>query len=210
VLRPEDAMARPVQSTLVPSNNVLLKVTVPKRTGRKRKIGSNEPFADAPVSEVTDPTRQTAKDLLRSLSDNPSNYKIEPVGRVERTHVFRGLLMTLVFIRQAHAHLIIGMPDFVYSTTASPFANRFKDQILSFDCESPGQRLVPDSVLTIHSRQNEAIRPRHEQRCSPKYRSYPASLLQPRRCPIPLRVSTSLKAPKSKSLTPPATAKTQP
>lgn len=26
-----------------------------------------------------------------------------------------------------------GMPDFVFSTAASPFTNRFRDQILSFD-----------------------------------------------------------------------------
>lgn len=91
VLRPEDAMARSVQSTRIQSNNVLLKVTVPKRTGRKRKRGSNEPFADAPDSEASEPPRRrTAKDLLRSMSDNPSKYQIEPVGRVERTHVFRG------------------------------------------------------------------------------------------------------------------------
>lgn len=27
----------------------------------------------------------------------------------------------------------LGIPDFVSSTTASPFTNRFRDQILSFD-----------------------------------------------------------------------------
>ncbi|CAI7605791.1 unnamed protein product [Penicillium discolor] len=122
VLRPEDAMARSVQSTSVQSNNVLLKVTVPKRTGRKRKRGSNEPFADAPDSEASEPApRRTAKDLLRSMSDNPSKYQIEPVGRVERTHVFRGI------------------PDFVYSTTASSFTNRFRDQILPFDFDKMKQ-----------------------------------------------------------------------
>lgn len=122
VLRPEDAMARSVQSTSIQSNNVLLKVTVPKRTGRKRKRGSNEPFADAPDSEASEPApRRTAKDLLRSMSDNPSKYQIEPVGRVERTHVFRGI------------------PDFVYSTTASSFTNRFRDQILPFDFDKMKQ-----------------------------------------------------------------------
>lgn len=28
-----------------------------------------------------------------------------------------------------------GMPDFVYSTTGSAFTNRFREQILSFDCK---------------------------------------------------------------------------
>lgn len=91
ILRPEDALARPVQSTSSPSNNVLLKVTVPKRTGRKRKRGSDEPFTEAPDAVPTEPPqRRNAKDLLRSLRDNPSTYQIQPVGRVERTHVFRG------------------------------------------------------------------------------------------------------------------------
>jgi general transcription factor 3C polypeptide 5 (transcription factor C subunit 1) len=91
VLRPDDAMARPVQSTSSVSNNVLVKVTVPKRTGRKRKKGSDEPFMDAPEPEDTESRpRRSAKDLMRSLSDNPSAYHVEPVGKIQRTHVFRG------------------------------------------------------------------------------------------------------------------------
>lgn len=97
-------MARAVQSTSVQSNNVLLKVTVPKRTGRKRKRGSNEPFTDETKSDANEPPpRRTAKDLLRSLSDNASNYQIEIVGRVERTHVFRGTFATLFLI---YCHLL--------------------------------------------------------------------------------------------------------
>jgi general transcription factor 3C polypeptide 5 (transcription factor C subunit 1) len=30
------------------------------------------------------------------------------------------------------------MPDFVYSTTASSFTNRFREQILPYDCKKPG------------------------------------------------------------------------
>lgn len=91
ILRPEDALARPIQSTSCPSNNVLLKVTVPKRTGRKRQRGSDEPFTDTAPEDASEPhRRRTAKDLLRSLQDNASKYQIEPVGRVERTHFFRG------------------------------------------------------------------------------------------------------------------------
>jgi general transcription factor 3C polypeptide 5 (transcription factor C subunit 1) len=105
-------MARAVQSTSVPSNNVLLKVTVPKRTGRKRKIGSNEPFTDASEAEETQPSRRTAKDLLRSLSDNPSNYQIEPVGRVECTHVFRGMPTTVSLIYSIHLMLATRNPGF--------------------------------------------------------------------------------------------------
>ncbi|KAJ2901681.1 transcription factor tau subunit sfc1 [Zalerion maritima] len=37
---------RPTMSSNVPTNNVLIKVTVPKRTGRRRKKGSNGPWMD--------------------------------------------------------------------------------------------------------------------------------------------------------------------
>ncbi|PKY03793.1 RNA polymerase III transcription factor IIIC subunit [Aspergillus campestris IBT 28561] len=113
-LRPEDAMCRPLRSTNTVSNNVVLKVTVPKRTGRKRKRGSDEPF----THDVSEPQqRRTAQQLLRSLQDNAGRYEVEPVGMVNRTHVFRG------------------MPDFVYSTAGSSFSNRFREEILSFDVE---------------------------------------------------------------------------
>ncbi|KAL2811001.1 RNA polymerase III transcription factor IIIC subunit-domain-containing protein [Aspergillus granulosus] len=117
LLRPEDAMSRPVQSISTPSNNILLKVTVPKRTGRKRKRGSNEPFVEdsARADPGSAPPRYTARELLRTLRDNEGKYQVTPVGLVERTHIFRG------------------MPDFVFSTTNSPFINRFRDTILPFD-----------------------------------------------------------------------------
>ncbi|KAJ5980933.1 hypothetical protein N7481_008231 [Penicillium waksmanii] len=115
-LRPDDPLSRPLKSTSTVSNNVLLKVTVPKRTGRKRKRGSNEPFQDAPVETISESVpRSTAKDLLRSLRDNESKYQTKPVGKVERTHVFRG------------------MPDFVYSTVNSSFTNKFRETILPYD-----------------------------------------------------------------------------
>ncbi|KAJ5182485.1 RNA polymerase III transcription factor subunit [Penicillium capsulatum] len=118
ILRPEDAMARPIQSTSSQSNNILLKVTVPKRTGRKRKRGSDEPFTDAtPDSASGPPKRRPAKDLLRSLRDNATSYTIQPVGKIERTHVFRG------------------MPDFVSSTANSAFSNRFREMILPYELD---------------------------------------------------------------------------
>ncbi|KAL4955407.1 RNA polymerase III transcription factor IIIC subunit-domain-containing protein [Aspergillus filifer] len=116
VLRPDDAMARPLQSTSSPSHNILLQVTVPKRTGRKRKRGSNDPFTHDPDAPVQDgPPRPTARQLLEILRGNVGKYQVEPVGLVERTHVFRGI------------------PDFVFSTTNSRFVSRFREQILPFD-----------------------------------------------------------------------------
>ena len=151
-----------VQSTLIPSNNVLLKLTIPKRTGRKRKMGSNEPFTDAPELEATEPTRRNAKDLFRSLSDNPSKYTIEPVGRVERTHVFQGLFITYILIHQVHANFIIGMPGFVYSTTTSSFANRFKYQIILYDYKSRRKKPTPRISAIVFQGCAQALIPRLE------------------------------------------------
>ncbi len=84
-------MSRPLASTSTASNNILLKITVPKRTGRKRKRGSSEPYMN---NSVIDPsavvTPRDARNLLRRLRDNIGRYEVEAVGRVERTHVFRG------------------------------------------------------------------------------------------------------------------------
>lgn len=39
-----------------------------------------------------DPSSQrSARDLQRSLQDNVGRYQVEPVGMVNRTHVFRGV-----------------------------------------------------------------------------------------------------------------------
>ncbi|KAL1963958.1 hypothetical protein VTN77DRAFT_7633 [Rasamsonia byssochlamydoides] len=113
-LRPEDPLSRPLQSTCSPSNNILLRVTVPKWTGRKRKRGSDEPFT-GPAEPAAE--RRDAKTRLRTLRDNVGKYTIEPVGRVERTHVFRGI------------------PDIVFSTVSSPFTQKFREHILPFDFE---------------------------------------------------------------------------
>ncbi|KAJ5114034.1 tau 95 subunit of transcription factor TFIIIC [Penicillium angulare] len=146
-LRPEDAMSRPLLSISNPTNNVLLKVTVPKRTGRKRKRGSNEPFTDAAPTEAAVPERPTSKDLLRSLQDNPSKYQIEAIGKIQRTHVFRG------------------MPDFVYSTSNSAFTQKFRDHIFpykldkmkEFDLDMSKGSLNSADIIPPPSLSNEQI-----------------------------------------------------
>jgi general transcription factor 3C polypeptide 5 (transcription factor C subunit 1) len=94
ILRPEDAMARPMRSTSSAANNILVKVTVPKRTARKRKRGLDEPFTNSSPAGETGPERRTAGDVLQSLRDNVGRYQVEPVGLVQRSHVFRGLYST--------------------------------------------------------------------------------------------------------------------
>lgn len=97
-LRPDDPFAKRLLSTPVRTNNVLLKVTVPKRTGRKRRRGSSGPFlpflpphAIAPSSNALCDAHAyvDAPTIYRSLQDNASTYKVTLAGVVDETHRFR-------------------------------------------------------------------------------------------------------------------------
>ncbi|RFU35212.1 hypothetical protein B7463_g1097, partial [Scytalidium lignicola] len=128
-LRYNDPMCAPVLSHNAPTSNLLLKITVPKRTGRKRKRGTQDPFdihsgnataisASDSMSEETSRLRthsrldQPAK-ILRSLKDNVGRYKIEPVAEIERTHRFRALA------------------DFTQSAAHGPFMGNFRETVLT-------------------------------------------------------------------------------
>ncbi|KAF2171083.1 hypothetical protein M409DRAFT_51304 [Zasmidium cellare ATCC 36951] len=119
-LRPNDPLAKKIPSTGVETRNVLVKVTVPKRTGRKRKRGSDEPYAVPDRPEQQD-NSITAPRLIRRLRDNEANYSITPVGMLRETHRFRMLPdfqlrnTELPIMRQIRDYAMV--PDF----------NRFKD-----------------------------------------------------------------------------------
>ena len=110
--QPGDPTSREVVSYNKRTNSVLLKVTVPKRTGRKRKRGSSDEFTeDSSVISA----RKDSSYLLQSLTDNSHRYHAEIVGSIQSTHVWRT------------------MPDFVYSSKGSTFLNEVKTKILSKD-----------------------------------------------------------------------------
>lgn len=89
-LRPDDPLAKKMLSRAIETRDVLIKVTVPKRTGRKRKRGSNEPFSNN-KGESAHVAPTTASDLVQRLRDRSGSYKIEPVGLLSETHRFRGM-----------------------------------------------------------------------------------------------------------------------
>lgn len=108
------------------SHNVLFKVTVPKRTGRKRKRGSNEPWQgelDQPALSArpesgnlrSEARLDEPRALRRKLQDNVGRYGAEAVGVIKHTHRYRG------------------MADFNYSMKNNDFMNDFTDKILSGD-----------------------------------------------------------------------------
>ena len=91
-------MSKPLKSVNVRTNNVLLKVTVPKRTGLKRKRGSQGPYyesleEDGSASQSVlqpAPLVKASQYLLRSMRDCPKDYQVQPVGTISNTHRFRG------------------------------------------------------------------------------------------------------------------------
>jgi len=109
---PEDPASRPIVSYNNQTNNLLLKVIVPKRTGRKRKRGSKDEFTPD-TAEIS--AKKDAELLLRSLKDNPHRYHAEVVGSIQSAHVWRS------------------MPDFGYSSRGSTFLNEVKSKIVAQD-----------------------------------------------------------------------------
>jgi general transcription factor 3C polypeptide 5 (transcription factor C subunit 1) len=73
-LRFQDPACPPILSQNATTENILLKITVPKRTGRRRKKGSQEPFTDrgGPVSP-------TARDVKGSQSSQNLPLPDEPI-----------------------------------------------------------------------------------------------------------------------------------
>ncbi|OCK79740.1 hypothetical protein K432DRAFT_426275 [Lepidopterella palustris CBS 459.81] len=145
-LRPDDPLAKRVISTSVKTNNMLLKITVPRRTGRKRKRGSSGPFLaqsefhqngalNKRSSSTPDGPFVDAKVIFRSVRDNEKNYQVESVSFIKETHRFRGL------------------PDFQYATSQNPLTQAIRDYLIPLDYEKlkafplntkPGINLHPD------------------------------------------------------------------
>ncbi|KUJ06699.1 uncharacterized protein LY89DRAFT_632534 [Mollisia scopiformis] len=121
-LRHDDPMCTPILSQNSPTNNVLLKITVPKRIGRKRKRGSQDPHHDGWIPLEDDvPTSATSEivhsysgkdkpaSLLRKLQDTQGKYTVEVAGEVTQSHRYRGL------------------SDFHHSTSQTEFMPKFRN-----------------------------------------------------------------------------------
>ncbi|KAL2025081.1 hypothetical protein VTK56DRAFT_83 [Thermocarpiscus australiensis] len=126
-LRYDNPTARPLTSHNALAHNVVLKVTVPRRTGRKRKRGTDGPWegdveqpaggSDSLASpEVLSRDRlDTPRVIRRKLQDNVGKYTVEPVGVVNNTHRYRALA------------------DFQYALGESKFMRKFVEKVLPGD-----------------------------------------------------------------------------
>ncbi|KAI2609267.1 hypothetical protein GGR54DRAFT_618412 [Hypoxylon sp. NC1633] len=170
--RPENPTSKPIVSHNTATNNVLLKITVPKRTGRKRKRGTDDPFTGVgDVAKATDVTSNVdqissvgrhdmPKSILRKMQDNVDDYLVEAVGSVKNTHRYRGLA------------------DFQFANTSPSFLSNAAEHLLPMKVSklreirfapgvaaSPGQEIIPpphftDKVLgfNYHYEQNPNIK----------------------------------------------------
>lgn len=106
-LRHHDPLCAPILSQNTPTTNVLIKVTVPKRTGRKRKRGSQLSYSGVLTNSVMDRAttgaqsdsvrsqgrRDDANELMSMLRDNVDKYTVEAVANIQSTHRYRGALL---------------------------------------------------------------------------------------------------------------------
>ena len=145
--------------------NVLLRVTVPKRTGRKRKRGSNDPFEyqgegrevldeDAEDAPIAPPL--TAEQLRRRLIDNTDAYTVQPVATIKQTHRFRAL------------------PDFQLQAGSQPVMDQIGKSLVNPTCESP---VISDLLRKTdkNSVEYQELPPRHDSWPTSKRRAYCAS-----------------------------------
>ncbi|KAK4155472.1 transcription factor tau subunit sfc1 [Chaetomidium leptoderma] len=125
-LRYDNPSARPLTSHNALTHNVVVKVTVPKRTGRKRRRGTDGPWegdVEQPAGEdsfispevLSRDRRDTPRVIRRRLQDNVGNYTVEPIGVINNTHRYRGLA------------------DFQYALGESKFMKKFVEKVLPGD-----------------------------------------------------------------------------
>ena len=134
-------MNRPISGKTLRTNDLLFKIEVPKRTGRKRKRGSDGPFrhvnGDESPPTASKPSWKEAcansQLLSRSLQDNPESYKFEAIASIPRTVRYRGIVRARSpphFI-PSPADIWSGLADFQYSSVKSPFTKLLTSTVLS-------------------------------------------------------------------------------
>ena len=126
-LRPNDPFAKKLTGRQVRVSNLLLRVTLPARTGRKRKRGSGDPFTlTGNPSDLGDDVLQTppvepplnCQTMLQRLKDSQGGYRIQPLGALNETHRFRAL------------------PDFQMSASDIPVMRNIANHLLQPTCKT--------------------------------------------------------------------------
>ena len=194
-LKPGNRESAPIKSIKVQTSDIVVRVTVPKRTGHKRKRGSDGPFwtpncSPARPTDGSHPTSSVGsqvKRFLRSLKDNEGQYEVEVVGQVIDTYRFRGLAFLLLITQSVLKW--VDLPDFVFSTAGSPFMSQMRDKILPGDCKPLMTMTRFRYRLMGCSHEVEGFHLRQEQGCETEYRNHPSSCWNSDRTALQLCVS---------------------
>jgi general transcription factor 3C polypeptide 5 (transcription factor C subunit 1) len=135
-LRPEDPFAQTIAAQYVKTGNVLLKVRVPKRTGRKRKRGTDDPYQHDPVFGPVE-----GPDVHQSLVDKSDLAVVTPVGIVHETWRFRGMPS---FQFAAQGRTFDAMRDTLLSTDLTKIKSFTLDTSMQLE---PGEEIQPPPYL---------------------------------------------------------------
>ena len=112
-VNPADRFRAPLLSRAADNScDLILQVTAPKLTGRKRKRGSNEPYRNGGQRMLSEGDR-----LLHTLVHQPDHVEIEPVGHICERHRWREL------------------PDLLFSNQNNPLLNEMSAKLSSLQCE---------------------------------------------------------------------------
>lgn len=140
----EDPASGAIVSHNTASHNVLLKITLPKRTGRKRKRATDGPWQGEVVEMDTDThlDLNDASTLRQKIKDNQDDHEVEVVGLVKQTHRYRGKLIasSTYYKSDAFANMMPALADYHIRTDQSAFMNSFVENVI------PGEGIVTPTL----------------------------------------------------------------
>ncbi|KAF4556614.1 Tau95 Triple barrel domain-containing protein [Elsinoe fawcettii] len=153
-LRPDDPFAKKLVSHKAEVDHVLLRIVLPRRTGRKRKRGTDEPyeFHDDRADQQNDSSNGHAShvqitqngsngydrglplkadEILKKLSAAEGQYSVEPLGTINTSHRFRSL------------------PDFQHMSQDSPLFRSVANCLLPLKLEEV-KKFTPDMSVSAN------------------------------------------------------------
>lgn len=107
---PQDPTSKTIIANKQRANNVLLQIAVPKRTGRKRKRGTDDPWVEGTTASGL---KKDASYLVNTMANGVNHYKVTALSAIPFAQMWRS------------------MPDFVYSTSQIPILQAAKGTLVS-------------------------------------------------------------------------------
>ena len=155
-------MSKPIMFNNITTRNVVLHITVPKRTGRRRRKGCDGPYLDpaeikaklsTEAGNLVERERSRSrlehgtKHLVRSLQDNEGSYVAKPVGVIEHTHRFRSKSLVNIHIEIPQRRFEPGAddsrhPGFCVLDHKQPVHDQDEGEHITVSMYTPSDRLL--------------------------------------------------------------------